>query len=130
MHWYFLDMAKPFDTVDHKILFNNLYYLWIRGNALNVFKSYLIDMSQRVQGLHYISGYRGVTYGVPQDTVLGPILFLNDIMIIINRGKIIRWADDTLLLLFHKTWWVTFKMNKIKLNNRKNWFDQNLLSIE
>ena len=71
-----LDLSAGFDTVDHEILFSRMETrLGIRGNALKWFRSYLHDRSQSV----YVKGAKSdpniLKYGVPQRSVLGPLLF-------------------------------------------------------
>ena len=73
-----LDFAKAFDTVDHEILLRKLDYYGIRGTALNWFKSYLCNRSQCVSIDGQLSDELNITHGVPQGSVLGPLLFLLD----------------------------------------------------
>ena len=78
----FLDLKKAFDTVDHRILLNKLYAYGIRGNILKWYESYLTDRSQYVSydGMH--SNTLSIRCGVPQGSILGPLLFviyMNDI---------------------------------------------------
>jgi len=72
-----LDLSPAFDTIDHTILFNRLQNdVGIRGNALAWFKSYLSDRYQFVAVNEEMSYQSQVQYGVPQGSVLGPLLLI------------------------------------------------------
>ena len=95
----YIDLKKAFDTVPHGILLSKLQHCGIRGKSLNWFKSYLIDRKQftKVNGIS--SDLQPLhDCGVPQGSVLGPILFLlyiNDIHQAIKEGTIKLFDDDT-----------------------------------
>ena len=73
----YLDLQKAFDTVNHSVLLKKLENYGIRGMVLNWFKSYLNNRKQYTSLLTYImSDLESVKYGVPQGSVLGPLLFL------------------------------------------------------
>ncbi len=96
----YFDIAKAFDTVDHKLLLNKLSRFGITGNVLNWFKSYLSGRQQRVLLNGVISETLPVSSGVPQGSILGPLLFLiyvNDLPTSISSPSvdISMFADDT-----------------------------------
>ena len=72
----FIDLSKAFDTIDHAILIDKLEHYGIRGRALTLLKSYLTNRKQYVSALGETSEKLLVTYGVPQGSCLGPLLFL------------------------------------------------------
>ena len=94
----FIDLSKAFDTIDHQILLNKLHYYGIRGTALHWFKSYLSNRTQYVQFEDVSSSKMFLSTGVPQGSILGPLLFIiyvNDICFASNKFKYILYADDT-----------------------------------
>ncbi len=96
----YLDFAKAFDKVDHHILFHKLKSLGITGKLGIWLANFLLDRTQYVQIPGGVSGTDNVTSGVPQGTVLGPVLFLiliSDINRDIKNCKISSFADDTRL---------------------------------
>ena len=95
-----LDFSKAFDTVSHELLLRKLYKYGIRGQTLAWFKSYLGDRTQRVRVNGVFSDFETVTCGVPQGSILGPILFLlhiNDLPDVDNATDFTIFADDATL---------------------------------
>ena len=98
----FLDLCNAFDTVDHRIILDKLKYYGIQGVANHWFASYLSNRRQFVSLFGTNSDYQTVTCGVPQGSVLGPLLFLlyiNDMPKCSNILEFHLFADDTNLSL-------------------------------
>ena len=93
-----VDLQKAFDTVDHQILLAKLNHYGIRGVSHDWFKSYLSNCSQYVSINEYDSGLAAINCGVPQGSVLGPLLFLlyiNDLNQAIKFCKVHHFAAET-----------------------------------
>ena len=137
----FLDLSKAFDTLEHSTLLRKLNKYGIRGNAHSWFESYLTDRSLNVKcnvnGSSGLSELRNITFGVPQGSCLGPLLFLvfcNDLYMHLEMTKSILFADDTTIFNSHRdinylTWTILhdleilsdwFKANKLTLNLNKS----------
>ena len=127
-----LDFKKAFDTVDHSILIKKLDKLGIRGLANKWFVSYLTNRKQYVYLDNTISDYNTVTCGIPQGSVLGPLLFLlyiNDF----NRCSAILdfhlFADDSNLFYKHKNIILLQAHLNKELENIYYWLCANRLSL-
>ena len=102
----FVDLKKAFDSVSHNILLTKLEYYGIRGVANNWFHSYLTNRSQFVLINESKSDTMTIKHGVPQGSILGPLLFLiyiNDLHNSIKYSNVLHFADDTSLIIKHNS---------------------------
>ena len=131
----FLDLSKAFDTLDHSILLTKLAYYGIRNSALDLLESYLSDRKQYVLLDSTQSADVNILTGVPQGSILGPLLFtiyINDIIHCSSQFKFIMYADDTTLLTtaqsFDKKTDLGRSINA-ELTKVSDWLNVNKLSL-
>ena len=129
----FLDLKKAFDTVNHDLLLKKLNSYGIKGTTLAWFKSYLSDRTQAVNINSTLSDFKNIEIGVPQGSILGPLLFIifvNSLPDSIhNDCKCVMYADDTTLLLNSSD--PTTLQNDLNSNLDKiaDWFKANKLTL-
>lgn len=123
----YIDLSKAFDSVNHNILLKKLESYGIRGFLLNLFKSYLGNRMQFVEINGRISDKLPIKTGVPQGSIMGPVLFLihiNDMHLSTQNSKLILFADDASLISRHNT--VDFVED---VNNLMKWCSHNSLAV-
>ncbi|KAL5252854.1 hypothetical protein ACHWQZ_G015578 [Mnemiopsis leidyi] len=121
----FIDLSKAFDTLPFDKLLFKLSHYGIRGNALKLLESYLTDRRQYVAVLGEESEKEIVKLGVPQGSVLGPLLFLiyiNDIYKCSDLGKFVLFADDTNIFVSADTIHEVYEIANQTLHNAR-WID-------
>ena len=128
----FLDYSKAFDCINHSILLQKLHHYGIRGSALEWFKSYLAGRKQFVHFNNTKSNHRDVTCGVPQGSILGPVLFLiyiNDIVNVSNILFPILFADDSNVFYAGKDPNEMINIMNTELEKLSIWLKANKLSL-
>ena len=125
---FFLDLKKAFDSLDHSILLYKLETYGIPGICLKWFHSYLTNRKHRVEVNGVSSGWRNISCGVPQGSILGPLLlflvYINDLTLM-SINRVLLFADDTNLTA------INCQINNLQkdLANLNNWLNANKLVL-
>ena len=128
----FLDLSKAFDTINHTILIKKLEYYGIRGIALKWFQNYLTNRKRNVKYNDITSEAMTITTGVPQGSILGPLLFLLYITDMQNCSKLVStilFAGDTNIFHSHSCLKDLNLIMQDEINKIADWITSNKLSL-
>ena len=128
----FLDLAKAFDCVNHDILLQKLDHYGIRGDTYEWMRSFLCGRTQQVCIQDTFSSRGVITVGVPQGSILGPLLFsiyVNDLPNSVNTCDINMFADDTELHYCHSHLQRVEEVLQNELEQVSNWMTVNRLKL-
>ena len=129
---FFIDLSKAFDTVDHNILLTKLTYFGLSKKYIKLIKNYLSNRKQFISYNCKTTALKDISCGVPQGSILGPLLFLlyvNDLKNASASLNAIMFADDTNLFVSHKNINTLFQIVNAELKNLETWFNGNKLSL-
>ena len=127
----YIDLSKAFDTLDHSILVSKLDYYGITNHEKDLFINYLSERYQYVEYNGSKSSHQPISTGVPQGSILGPLLFLiyiNDLPVASNLFNMLMYADDTTLYCNIDQHTNEYTINA-ELNKIKEWLSSNKLSL-
>ena len=128
----YIDLSKAFDTISHSILFNTLPEYGISGRAQDWLCDYLFSRSQQVSFQGKLSSAEPIFCGVPQGSILGPLLFIlyfNNAIKTLSQCKMLMYADDTVLFCSGKDVGEIQKQLNADFQSFASWLDKNELVI-
>ena len=133
---FYMDLSKAFDSLSHDILLNKLTYYGVKNSANDLLRSYLSNRKQYVQIDDISSSIVSINTGVPQGSILGPLLFnisINDIIMSSDKFNFILYADDTTLNATIESFGETVADIQLSISNELQkiceWLDLNKLHL-
>lgn len=128
----FIDFTKAFDTINHDILFSKLALYGINGPPLQLLRNFLLNREQIINISGTLSDTKTTNLGVPQGSILGPLLFLlyiNDLPSCLKLSNCLLYADDTTIYSSHSSIDVLTRNLNIDISNICSWSQSNGLII-
>ena len=123
-----MDLSKAFDCLPHDLILEKLEFYGLSAKSISLLRSYLSSRYQRVKLGNTFSSWIGVSAGVPQGSILGPLLlniFMNDLVYTIENSKILNYADDTKIYLSHSEPQIIEGGINRDLESTRLWFKEN-----
>ena len=125
-----MDLSKAFDCLPHNILLCKLSAYGLGENSVKYLHSYLSDRKQQIRIGNIVSKWENVQKGVPQGSILGPLLFnvfINDIFYFIHKSDLYNYADDNTLSFHSPHYEKVISVLQEESNILINWFDINCM---
>lgn len=126
-----MDLSKAYDCLPHELLIAKLAAYGVGHHSLSLLHDYLSDRRQRVRIGSFYSDWLEITLGVPQGSILGPLLFnifINDLLFFVQESEICNFADDNTLFAFGSSVSTVRKILDNEISNVLNWFDINSMA--
>ena len=125
-----MDLSKAFDCLPHNILLRKLEAYGLSGDSLNLMQSYLSNRRQQVKVGNSLSRWADIQKGVPQGSILGPLLFnvfINDIFYFIAKSTLYNYADDNTLSFASPNFEQLINVLETESNILIDWFTFNCM---
>ena len=125
-----IDLSKAYDCIQHGLLLAKLEAYGFSKHSLKFLRSYLRGRKQRVKILSSFSNWLWVNFGIPQGSILGPLLFnifINDLFLFIEKSEICNFADDNTLYVCDSSIEKVLNSLQTDLENMNKWFKDNSL---